>query len=248
MKRGALQVWFRRQDGRVKALQVTDLQDQPVAPRDVDQRPCLIRRLGDRLLHQHMRACLEEIPGNVEVSRCGGRHAHRIDLAEQLAIVRESARAQFGGDALACLVPAIHHGNQLAIGELRVLLRVEAPQISHSDDSRSDFLHGGAIMPARDPGAVSAQLLHPHASPLGDSVAPGPRACDLRGRARLRRDSASFAHLDLWADLARALRTRRHIQLRRGFLLGPCPGQSGLLDHCPGTGGLPGIWPACSGP
>jgi hypothetical protein len=42
----------------------------------------------------------------------------------------------------------VYHRYELAVSELSVLLRVEAAQITHTDDCGSDFFHGGAIMPA----------------------------------------------------------------------------------------------------
>ena len=84
-----------------------------------------------------------------KVPRRRGDHAHRIDLAQQLAVVPERPGAQLLRHRLAGLGARIHHRHQLAAGRLRVLLRVEAPQVPDPDDGNSDFLHEEAIMPAR---------------------------------------------------------------------------------------------------
>jgi hypothetical protein len=64
-------------------------------------------------------------------------------------MILQAARTQLGSDFFARPGPRIDDRNEFAVRRLRVLLGVEIPQITHTDDCRSDFCHGGAIMPAR---------------------------------------------------------------------------------------------------
>ena len=143
MKRGARQQRFGGQDGRIEALQVPDLQHAAVAPRGVDQLLRLRRGLGDRLFDQHVRAVLR---GNRARSRqcvgVGCDDADRVDLAEQLPIVAASARCRVrspprrAASGSASTTPTSSQSPSC-----RILLGVEAPEIAHADDGRSDFLH-----------------------------------------------------------------------------------------------------------
>ncbi len=121
----------------------------PARAASCDQFARLGGSLGDRLLDQHVGAACQEVARDAEVPRRRGDHADRIDLAQQPVVVREPPRAQFLRHRIAGLGPRIHHRHKLAAGRLRVLLRVEAPQVPDPDDGNSDFWHEEAIMPAR---------------------------------------------------------------------------------------------------
>ena len=97
MKRGDSQIRLGGEDRGVEALEVPDLQDALHARGERDQLARLGRGLGDRLLDQHVRAGLEEVAGDREMRRRRRDDADRIDLAEQLAVVGERARAELGG-------------------------------------------------------------------------------------------------------------------------------------------------------
>src|SRR5438874_7821256 len=138
-----------RQYGCVETLEVPDLQDALEARGERNQLARLRRRIGDRLLHQHVRTGFEEVTrdGKVRRSRCGD--AHRLDAAEERPVVAHGACFELGGELLTRLGPRIRDRDELAAGRLRVFLCVKAAQVAHADDRGSDFLHEKAIMPAR---------------------------------------------------------------------------------------------------
>ena len=146
------QVRLGRQNGRVEALEMAHLQDALLAPGQLDERGRLFLRLGDRLLDQHVCAGVEEVACDREMRGRLRDDAHRIDAAQQLAIVRERGHAELRRNLVTSLRPRIHHGDQLAAGDLGIFLSVEAAEIADTDDRCSDFLHWGAIMPARTRG------------------------------------------------------------------------------------------------
>ena len=70
-----------------EALEVSDLQDEPVARSECDQFVRLLQRLRDRFLDQHVDAVLEAGARHLEMRAGGHRNAHGVDLAEQRSIV-----------------------------------------------------------------------------------------------------------------------------------------------------------------
>jgi hypothetical protein len=70
-------------------------------------------------------------------------------------VIRHAASSELGRDVRPCFFAGVHDSNQLAACRLRILLRVEPPEIPHTDDCCSDFFHGGAIMPAPGKRSVS---------------------------------------------------------------------------------------------
>ena len=60
----------------------------------------------------------------------------------------EGSDAELCGHLLACLVPGVDDGDELAACGLGIFLRMKAPEIPHSDHCRSYFLHRNGIMPA----------------------------------------------------------------------------------------------------
>ncbi len=124
------------------------MQHTLLADGEVDQLPRFARSLGNRLLHEHVRPGAEKVTRNRKMSRSRRHHADRIQRAKQLAVIPNGPRADLGGDLIPGLLAGVNDGNELAAGDLRILLRMEAPEVADSDHRRSDFFHDGAIMPA----------------------------------------------------------------------------------------------------
>ena len=128
-----------RDDGRIEAFEVTDLQHATHARGRRHELARLVERLGDRLFDEHVDAVLETAHGDRVVQRRGRRDADRIDVAEQLAEIRDGPAAGFAGHALARRRVGIDHGDQLRSVGTGIFLGMETPQIPHSDDRSSHF-------------------------------------------------------------------------------------------------------------
>ena len=76
---------------RIEALRVTDRQDDPAAPGQLEQPIGIRRRRRHRLFDQHVHAALEERLGDLEMRLRRRRNRHRIDRIENLAPVGERA-------------------------------------------------------------------------------------------------------------------------------------------------------------
>jgi hypothetical protein len=138
-----------RQDRRIETLEVPDLQNAFAPGGELDQSPRLGRCLRDRLLHQHMRAGGEKVPCDRKVSRCRRDDAYRIDRTKQFTIVRHRSSPNFDGDLVTGLLSGVGDGNELALRCLGIFLCMKSAEVADTDDCCSDFLHEGAIMPAR---------------------------------------------------------------------------------------------------
>src|SRR2546429_595079 len=89
-----------RQYGGVETLEVPDLQDALDARGERNQLARLRRRIRDRLLHQHVRAGFEEVTRDGKVRRGGCGHAHRLDAAQERAVVAHGTCLELGGELL----------------------------------------------------------------------------------------------------------------------------------------------------
>ena len=87
-----------RQDRRIEALQMTDLQHPALLPRGCDQPLGLRGGLGDRLLDQHVRAVLQKAARDVAMRRRRRHDADGVHLAEQLPIIAVGRVPSFGRD------------------------------------------------------------------------------------------------------------------------------------------------------
>ncbi len=74
--------------------------------------------------------------------------AHGIDRPDQVTIVADRTGAKLLRDLVPGLRPGVDDGDQLAVGELSVLLSMKATEVADPDHGGSDFWHGMAIMPA----------------------------------------------------------------------------------------------------
>src|SRR5881227_3562049 len=146
-----------RQYGCVETLEVPDLQDALEARGERNQLARLRRRIGDRLLHQHVRTGFEEVTrdGKVRRSRCGD--AHRLDAAEERPVVAHGACFELGGEL-----------KTRAVSDYRTLLgsveavSVATPTPAHFAIAR-DFLEAGAHVlvekPITDTPAQARELI-----------------------------------------------------------------------------------------
>ncbi len=141
------QVRLGSQDRGVESLEVSNLKHAPLPPGEVDELACLLGSLGDGLLDQHVGTSAQEVARNGKVRRRRCHDADRVHGPEQLAIVRKTACRDLRPNGVPRLLPGVDDGYQLAAGDLRIFLCVEAAEIADSDDGSSDFLHGEAIMP-----------------------------------------------------------------------------------------------------
>ena len=89
-----------------------------------------------------MRAGIEEVAGDREMRGCRRHDADRVDLTEQLAVVRDQRTVPTSPATLsrACW-PRVSDGYELAPGRLRVFLGMKSAEIADTDDCCSDFLH-----------------------------------------------------------------------------------------------------------
>jgi hypothetical protein len=132
---------FQGEDRRVEALEVADLQDATAAPGGLDQGARLLRRLGDRLLDQHVQAVLEAVLRHRVVRGRGGGDAHRVDRVEDVAVISDRATADLGRHRVPGLGAQVHHRHQRRLRQVGVFLRVESPQVSHADHCGAYGLH-----------------------------------------------------------------------------------------------------------
>ncbi len=85
-------------DRRIEALEVPDLQDAPARVGELDQRPSLGDRRGERLLDQHVDSRPQELGGHDGVRLGRHRDARAVDAADERAQVRQHRHAERGGD------------------------------------------------------------------------------------------------------------------------------------------------------
>ena len=130
------------------------LQNSLLPGRQIDQLTRLVRGLRNGLLDQHVGAGVQEVLGDLKMSRCLRGHADGINRSEQLAVVGDRAHRELSSDLIARLLPRVRHRYELAISGLRVFLGVKAAEVADSDDCCSDFFHHTGIMPR--PGACLA--------------------------------------------------------------------------------------------
>ena len=120
-----------------KALDVPDLEHEALPVGQFDQLLGLGHRLGDGLLDQQVDARFHQVVRHGCVKR--GRHgeADGVDAADQLAMVGDRVAAVLLRERAGHVRIGVAHGDQIAGRARRVVARVEAPEISKTDDGRA---------------------------------------------------------------------------------------------------------------
>jgi hypothetical protein len=135
----------------IEAFQVAHLQHAAVAFGELQQRARLRHRDGDGFFHQHMDAAGEQRAGDLVMQRRRRDHAGDVNAPGQRAVVGQRLAADLGRHPLRDSGLAVDHRHQAAAWRSRVLLRVEAPQISRANDGCTQFTHHGYYAHTRNP-------------------------------------------------------------------------------------------------
>src|SRR5574337_46134 len=86
-KTGTLHNGLERLDRTVEPLDMTDLKDSIVNPGNLNQLVRLSEELRNRFLYQDVHPALQELLGNRIVQQSRYRHADRIYLSQNLAVI-----------------------------------------------------------------------------------------------------------------------------------------------------------------
>src|SRR5262249_4747748 len=123
--------------GRIEALEMSDLEDAAMRARDPDQGRGLRGAGRERLLDQTVDAGAEEQGADLAVMDGRYDDARTVDRADEIAVVRDGAAAEPRRQRLRPAEVDIGDRDQLAVRRLRVLLGVERAQVARSDDPRA---------------------------------------------------------------------------------------------------------------
>ena len=128
--------------GRVEALDVAHLQQPPARLGGADQIGRFLLAGGDRLLDQHMHTRLQAGQTHPVVQQ--GRHgdAHRLHLAQHVAVVGKPAAAELLGRQSAADLVGVGHAHQLGILEQAQHPGVVPAHVADADDTHTHRVHG----------------------------------------------------------------------------------------------------------
>ncbi len=77
--------------------------------------------------------------------RCGCDDADRLDRPEKVPIIGQCPGTDLRRNGLTGLLSGIDDAHELALGRLRVLLGMEAPQVTDADDCCCDLPHSPSL-------------------------------------------------------------------------------------------------------
>ena len=135
---------------RVETLHVSDLQDPPRRRGQRDHLVGLGQALGDRLLDQHVLACVEGGAGHPQVIHGGDGDADGVDLGQQVAKMGEGARAVAGRRFAGPGFVDVEHPHETRFGQRGAHPGVMAADATHPDHAQADAAHAPRSVAAPD--------------------------------------------------------------------------------------------------
>ena len=136
-----LQLISQVQQRRIETFEMTDLDNQIIGQRQFDQIIGFINGDRDRFLDQHVAAMFEEVARDLMVQRGRCSDTNRVDLAQQLVVVRQCLDAMLVGNRLCGLGIGIDHRNEFAVVQRRVFVRVKFSQVTDADNGCFKLAH-----------------------------------------------------------------------------------------------------------
>ena len=142
--------------GGIEALDVADLQDSAVPPRQRRQGRGVIHVGSQRLFDEHSRALLKEEPGHDAVILGGHRDADGIDAPNKGLIIGVPRNAILASYRLGARGIRIDHRHQVSVREFGVNPRMMLTEVADADDGGADFLPPLGNNHANHPGGSGA--------------------------------------------------------------------------------------------
>ena len=229
MKRGLLACLRNRSAAGLKRSTCPTWRTRPRSRARRDQVVCLLERRGDRLLHQHVLAGLEQQAHDPVVVHRGDRDRHRVRGGDH-RFQRVQGRAAVAG----CDLARARALDVVDAGERRawkpcVHARVVLPQRSHPDDGDARRHRGASSRGIPQTDSPAASALARNASLSSSSVWPASTASTRAPASRHRLDRARADHGHVEARVLAGLRDLHHHRTPRPR----CGRRGGSPRRCP---------------